>query len=443
MATDDESRGAKLVAFVMYFVNETESPYSTISNYVWALRAWMKFQRQQDPAYGLVEWQDFMQGVEVMTFMPAEPRKQVPWEWVIGAAAIVDLTNFREVQAMLLMLMLLFTFARSETPLPSSYSGAGAFDKIKHTQCVDVKLQVHDGVRAVGWRLKAIKQDPRMQRPQAQGEGDWVWVGESDGPLNIVLWLQRFFLLLPAGVRAEKSPFFRKDQGSEQPLLYRTGLDDVRRLWARVAGVGADLAKTCGLHGLRVLGNNSAVSGKGKEYAVVQGGWAGEGTQGRYDRFRLADILDLPRAMIASWSQSGDAHLGFGGIQGVAPSSRQSFTPPAPRAPAAPRTAPVERAVSIVGANRNIRLQSRSTMFPASPAARAPAPVVSPMPARARVPPPRPARASPTVAPFLPPLQRRDTSSTNLSLNRPVRSMRPIDRLQAGVSGDWSSACDR
>ena len=40
----------------------------------------------------------------------------------------VNLLVFWEVQTALLSLLLLFTFARSETPCPTSYSGAGALD---------------------------------------------------------------------------------------------------------------------------------------------------------------------------------------------------------------------------------------------------------------------------------------------------------------------------
>jgi hypothetical protein len=88
-------------------VHETELVYASISNYVWALRTWMRFQRQLDPIYGIVEWSDFMGGVEVLTFVPAEPRKEVPGEWIRGAVAGADRAVFWEVQAVLLMLILL------------------------------------------------------------------------------------------------------------------------------------------------------------------------------------------------------------------------------------------------------------------------------------------------------------------------------------------------
>ena len=59
----------------------------------------MRFQRQLDPVYGIMEWSDFMDGVEVLTFVPAEPRKEVPGAWFSGAVAGADRTVFWEVQA--------------------------------------------------------------------------------------------------------------------------------------------------------------------------------------------------------------------------------------------------------------------------------------------------------------------------------------------------------
>ena len=145
IATDDQARGGKLASFVLYFIDETELGYSSISNYVWALRTWMKFQRQVDPAYGIIEWSDFMGGAEVLTFVPSEPRKEVPGSWIVGAAAHADRSVFWEVQAVLLQLILLYTFSRSETPLAQAYTGDGKFDPLKNLQVRDVKVETVAG----------------------------------------------------------------------------------------------------------------------------------------------------------------------------------------------------------------------------------------------------------------------------------------------------------
>ena len=153
LVTDDPTRGGKLATFVAYLAYETELAYSSISNYVWGLRTWMKFQRQIDPAYGVIEWADFMAGIEVLTFVPAEPRKEVPGSWIVGSASKVDRSVFSEVQAMLLQLVLLYTFSRSESPLQKSWTGEGAFDPLKNLQVCDVRV----------FRKKSAQIDPPLQ----------------------------------------------------------------------------------------------------------------------------------------------------------------------------------------------------------------------------------------------------------------------------------------
>jgi len=74
-----------------------------------------------------MEWDDFMQGVQVKTFVPAEPRRKVPLWLIRDALERVDRSDFAQVQAAHLMLVLLFTFARSESPVAKAYSGLEAF----------------------------------------------------------------------------------------------------------------------------------------------------------------------------------------------------------------------------------------------------------------------------------------------------------------------------
>ena len=132
---------------------------------------WMKLQRQLDPIYGVVEWADFMDSVMVLAHVPVEPRKPVPLEWIRGALDLVDTSVLWEVQAAHLMLMLLFTFARSETPLPKAHTGEGAFAADKNLTVADFKVVPAQGELAAhaGVRLKAVKQDPRMERASTRG----------------------------------------------------------------------------------------------------------------------------------------------------------------------------------------------------------------------------------------------------------------------------------
>jgi len=113
-------------------------------------------------------------GVAVRTWVPAEPRKKVELWWIRGALRRVDRTSFVAVQATVVMLMLLFTFARSESPLALAFTGENAFNADKQMQVKDVRVVS----KVVHVRLKGIKQDPRMQRPEAAGNEDWIVIGD-------------------------------------------------------------------------------------------------------------------------------------------------------------------------------------------------------------------------------------------------------------------------
>ena len=186
---DDPLRGGKLATFVSYLVYETEIKATSISNYVWALRAWFKLNYQPDPIYGVLEWEDFMQSVQVVAWCAREPRRAVPLRVIKGALESVDMSSFEEVQTALLMVMMFFSFSRSESPCPKSFAGAGSFDDTKHLRVCDVELRVHKGVVYLAIRLKSIKQDPRMERAEAAGNADWVYIGMADGVFNILFWL--------------------------------------------------------------------------------------------------------------------------------------------------------------------------------------------------------------------------------------------------------------
>ena len=289
--SDDSERGGKLATFVLYMAEDTELVGASISNYVWAFRSWLKFQRQLDPIYGVVDWEDFMQGVAVRTWVPAEPRKKVELWWIRGALRRVDRTSFVAVQATVVMLMLLFTFARSESPLALAFTGENAFNADKQMQVKDVK--VVSG--AVFVRLKGIKQDPRMQRPEAAGNEDWIVIGDVPGSdFSIMFWVQLLFGF-HHGARDQDAPFF-VDRDRRRPYLYSKATVDIRALWAAV--VGQAEANSCGLHGLRVAGYDAARRGPGgEELAVAQGAWRSTAYR-RYDRFDEAEVRGLAAAIV-------------------------------------------------------------------------------------------------------------------------------------------------
>ena len=330
IVSDDPERGGKMATFVRHMAEDTELVGSSIANYVWAFRSWLKFQRQLDPVYGVVDWEEFMQAVMVRTWVPAEPRKEVDLWMVRESLRRVDLNSFVEVQAAHLMLVLLFTFARSETPVPKAYSGEGQFDPGKQMQVQDINVVPG----ALHVRLKGIKQDPRMQRPEAAGNEDWIVIGDiPDSDFSILLWTRRLFAL-HGGARDASGPFYL-DRTKRRPYIYSAAMADVRALWAKV--VGEVKATECGLHGLRVAGYNSARKGpSGEELAVAHGGWRSTAHK-RYERFSQEEVTALTKVIVEQLVEPGTGFNIVRPLRPGTPAAPASSTlwpvgPPPPRA---------------------------------------------------------------------------------------------------------------
>ena len=324
IVADDPLRGGKLATFVVYLVQETSVKATSIQNYVWALRMWFKHQRQPDPVPGVLEWDDFMRAVAVVAWVRSEPRKAVPLSLIRDALRSVDTAVFWEVQAALLIVMLFFTFSRSESPCPRAFSGPRSFDVNKHTQVRDVEVRSavsqDSRIPYVAWRLKSIKQDPRMERPEASGNQDWTFVGDAAPPFSVIHWLHLFWIRMPlsAEPRTPESPFFR-DHSGERVLTYSQAVRDVRALWSRV--VSPEEAESYGLHGLRVGAYNLARA-HDPALAVAQGGWASQ-AHTRYERFSIASVLSLPSRMTL-----GDEGLPVPESEAFGDEVTHPFTPP-------------------------------------------------------------------------------------------------------------------
>jgi hypothetical protein len=345
----------------------------------------------------------------------------------------------------LLMLILLFTFARSESPLAKSHTGAGRFDPWKNLQVQDVKVMKVNGAACVAVRLKAIKQDPRMQRPEARGEGDWIYIGDAPGDFSILMWLRLYFSFFAGVQRDQLSSFFVGHDLSGE-LTYSEGMDDVRALWARTPGVSVSLAKSCGLHGIRVAGNQGTTRSLGKLLAKIQGGWNSESGQGRYDRADMSEVVSIPGAIVSSWD-ARQSDFDLSAVEQLRPDE------PPPPPSVRPTSAPAERVVSRAAGSANIRRpqpfdssvvsNSRAGRRPASASSTraATAPGVS----RSRVSPGEQTQGPVAAPPNAPPPhsveQRRVEGSSCLSLTRPVRAsrLRVVRQLPVGVAGSWRS----
>ena len=302
--TGDPRRGAKLSCYVLALMAYEREPglyypSSTITNYVWALCAFMQQNLCADPRANVVGWAFFMASVNVMCYVPYEPRRRVPTSCIRHALAAVDSSSFDMVQMAVLVLFLYFTFQRSEFPCPKTYDG---MDPAKHLYVKHME-PYHGGFR---WAVGATKADPRAERLSADaGPGrEWIVVGEVNNDLfDLRVWLQRLFSFYPEGPRDPDSPFFRCTRDLTRPYLYRDALADFRLF---LTGHVDDPA-LYGLHGIRSEAFNVCSHAVGEEAAVIQGGWKGVSSASRYDRL-------TPEVVSAMGSRHGQGPPG--GVRG-------------------------------------------------------------------------------------------------------------------------------
>ena len=273
-------------------VDQTELVFSSIEQYVWGVRTWVKLKHQADPVYGIMGWDDFMSSVKVLTWVPSEPRKATPLHLIEAILDALDPNRFEDVQFAFFILTLLFTFSRSECPCPKVFNGRGEFDSDVHWTVGDFDIMIEALTRVVSVLFKVIKQDPRVERPEARAEGgDRAFMGEIKGskwcPLAALLKLNAKY-----GVaRDHNSPMFADEWG--RPYLYRVGLAEFHE-WQRRVGVPED--NLTGLHGLRVSGYNALKAVMGEELAVAHGGWRSTAHR-RYERFSMSKVVRITRAI--------------------------------------------------------------------------------------------------------------------------------------------------
>ena len=118
-----------------------------------------------------MHWHEFMTGVRVLAHVPHEPRRAIPLQLLEDVATTVDINSFWEVQFMFFASILLFTFSRSECPCPKHFTGEESWDDNKHWMVRDICIRMVSGVFVLAVRFKAVKQDPRIERPEARGNG--------------------------------------------------------------------------------------------------------------------------------------------------------------------------------------------------------------------------------------------------------------------------------
>jgi hypothetical protein len=108
----------------------------------------MKLQHQADPVYGVEHWDMLQQSCEVLTAVPSEPRKEMPFAVVRAILEALDPSVEWEAQFGFFMLTLLFTFSRSECPCPKAFTGEQSFDPEQHWQVGDFSFEIQEMVRS-------------------------------------------------------------------------------------------------------------------------------------------------------------------------------------------------------------------------------------------------------------------------------------------------------
>ena len=313
---NDPSRGSYLAMFVLHMLIDTDIIFASIEKYVWGVCTFMKLQHQPDPRHGVMQWGDFMSSVKVVSHVPGEPRKAMPYEHVENfllwaKQCVVDAGDLsalrgeeraalhRMVQHVVFTLILLFTFSRSECPCPKNFTGDEMFDPKKHWQVADFGLWIFNGINMMRIRFKAKKEDTLMQRSNARGtsadpsssvEGDWVYIGRVHGPKNhfdLMTW-HRWLLILWGRARTNNEPLFvNKDM--TRPYTYSCAGADQKFYFTTAMPLVSPDEFVWGIHPYRVLGYNLSKEGNGLELTVAQGGWLGA-SHNRYTEF-LADLV--------------------------------------------------------------------------------------------------------------------------------------------------------
>jgi hypothetical protein len=321
--SNEPERGGKMVAFVMHLLEDTDLKFSSIENYVWGLREYMKLQRQADPCMNVRFWSEFMASVKVLAWVPAEPRRAIPRELIVQMleACYANRMRSRFVNFALFLLVLYFSFSRSECPCPKNFTGPESWDPRQHWMVRDIVIKSVNGMHVLAVRFKAVKQDPRVERPAARGDGsdpnaakeggaDWAYIGNvpdghPDGLWSVFMWYRLYMGFFDA--RREPTESFFLDKDMIRPYTYTSARAD---LFMLIKLVGWD-PSLYGVHGLRVQGYNDSKDGNGEELTVVHGLWK-QGSNNRYDRFNLRDVFAIPANMVGGanvYTQTPDRPL--------------------------------------------------------------------------------------------------------------------------------------
>ena len=240
------------------------------------------------------------------TFVIGEPRWRLPRELIVKILRYADFNDFVSVQLCFILVILYFSFSRSE-PFPKNHTGEESHNVKKHLLVRDCTVRGFPFGYLFGVRFKGIKQDPRIERSGAGGDGhewgranelggyDFTWIGDVPGSdFSVFTWFRRFLSFF-SGPRHQTGPMFL-DPDRLRPLTYRVLTAQFHRACEAVGYEGPPL----GLHGIRVQGYNDSKAANGEDLTAVHGIWMGpkESGHGRYARFSMLSVANIPSRMV-------------------------------------------------------------------------------------------------------------------------------------------------
>ena len=297
--TGDPLRGGRCASLLVDLVLEVS--FGTSITYLWYIREWMQEPAQggqMDPLEGVYNWDSWIVGVEVETWVPSEPRQEVPFEVLAATVNNANHSNIHDVLTVLIILVLWFTCSRTEFPLTKVKS---SFDRKKHCRMRDVKL----GPEGSSWMMGTIKQDRKGSRPgMTVHDGDTVarkesLVGRVEGVFDLNFWIELYISLrkqsgtwTPDHAAWLESPFFVDENG--ECFTYDAALNHWRFMMVRA---GVEAAHKYAFHGLRVGAYNAGRETEDPTLIVDTGDW-GSGEHARYGRRRRNKVLNFASDMV-------------------------------------------------------------------------------------------------------------------------------------------------
>jgi hypothetical protein len=241
-------RGSIMAGFVATLVS-LGLVFSTISGYVWGIVDHHLTNHYASPIANVRDWGSFMSAVQVQSFVPAQPRKMLPFELFLKILVAIDRSVFDEVCLGTILLTEFYTISRGEL-IPTAQTGNNGFADNKNATTADYRTS--NGY--LEFCIKAKKQDPLAQRKTAYLGKEWIPIGECKGAMDLAGWLGLYVSFSPSSTHnLAGDPLFVTSKGTYATQPWANSL--LRTLIRRV-GLPEEEAVKFSLAGVRVVSMN-------------------------------------------------------------------------------------------------------------------------------------------------------------------------------------------